>query len=84
MFFFPNPHGLLRADCSTASVSGWPGTVLRVGVPMFKVFLIENFQKCVSFLSVCIITMEAAFSDMVRLRDRYLIHYSKKRVKRGN
>lgn len=59
-------------------------SLLRVGVPMFKVFLMENFQKCVSFLSVCIITMEAFFSDMVRIRDKYLIHYSKKRVKRGN
>ena len=55
---------------------------LRAGILMYKVFLIGSFQKCVSFLSVFVITMEAFFYDMVRTRDKCLVHYNKKRVKR--
>ena len=58
------------------------GLGLRVGILMFKVFLVGGFQKCVSFLSVFVITMEAFFYDMVRTRDKCLVHYNKKRVKR--
>ena len=58
------------------------GLGLRVGILVFKVFLIGGFQKCVSFLSVFVITMEAFFYDMVRTRDNCLVHYNKKGVER--
>lgn len=50
------------------------GSVLWVGVSILEVFLLWSSQNCVSFPSVCINTIEAFFSDMIRTRDKCLVH----------